>query len=426
MTVATDSRQPAERHRPSQEITWDELAVTAPQMVATMRRYLGQLQVSHRPRTVEAYDVTLRIFAMFLLDNDPGLESVSGISRVHIEAFKRWMATPRDRGGRQSSQNTIRQRLGRLRVFFERVIEWGYDDVPIRVPIFTGDMPPVDAPLPKFLDDAQATRLMRTVAAEPDPLRRLIVELLARTGMRVTELCDLEDNCVVQVGDSPWLRIPVGKLHDDRYVPLHPHLIHLVADYRTVRPPTNSGRLLVRPDGRPLERYYVARVVDRIAKRAGVGHVHPHQLRHTLATQAINRGMSLEAIAALLGHKSLAMTLVYARIADRTLADEYQKISHKIEALYQSGLPLPGNLEGPTMRRIRQQHQRMLGNGWCQRPIELDCAFESICETCTYYHTDIEFRLTLERQQDHARTHGQEKRATLYTSLLGSLDKEQP
>jgi site-specific recombinase XerD len=426
VTVAADSRQPVERHRPSQEITWDELAETAPQMVATMRRYLGQLQVSHRPRTVEAYDVTLRIFAMFLLDNDPGLESVAGISRVHIEAFKQWMATPRNRGGRQSSQNTIRQRLGRLRVFFERVIEWGYDDAPIRVPIFTGDMPPVDAPLPKFLDDAQATRLMRTVAAEPDLQRRLIVELLARTGMRVTELCDLEDNCVIQVGDSPWLRIPVGKLHDDRYVPLHPHLIHLVADYRTVRPPTNSGRLLVRPDGRPLERYYVARVVDRIAKRAGVGHVHPHQLRHTLATQAINRGMSLEAIAALLGHKSLAMTLVYARIADRTLADEYQKISHKIEALYQSGQPLPGNLEGPAMRRIRQQHQRMLGNGWCQRPIELDCAFESICETCTYYHTDIEFRLTLQRQQDHARTHGQEKRATLYTSLLGSLDKEQP
>jgi site-specific recombinase XerD len=58
-----------------------------------------------------------------------------------------------------------------------------------------------------------------------------------------------------------------------------------------------------------------------IANTAGIGHVHPHQLRHTLATQAINRGMSLEAIAALLGHKTLRMTLVYARIADRTVAD---------------------------------------------------------------------------------------------------------
>jgi hypothetical protein len=136
--------------------------------------------------------------------------------------------------------------------------------------------------------------------------------------------------------------------------------------------------------------------------------------------------MSLEAIAALLGHKSLSMTLVYARIADRTLAEEYQQISSKIEALYQTGQPLPSHFEGPAMRRIRQQHQRMLGNGWCQRPIELDCAFESICETCTYYHTDIDFRPTLQRQRDHARTSGQEKRATLYNSLLGSLDKEYP
>ncbi|MFC0112188.1 tyrosine-type recombinase/integrase [Kibdelosporangium aridum] len=53
------------------------------------------------------------------------------------------------------------------------------------------------------------------------------------------------------------------------------------------------------------------------AAAAGLGHIHPHQLRHTLATQAINRGMSLEAIAALLGHHSLDMTLRYAKIANR-------------------------------------------------------------------------------------------------------------
>jgi site-specific recombinase XerD len=41
-------------------------------------------------------------------------------------------------------------------------------------------------------------------------------------------------------------------------------------------------------------------LTEAVAKRAGVGH--PHQLRHTLATQCLNRGMSLEAITALLGH----------------------------------------------------------------------------------------------------------------------------
>jgi site-specific recombinase XerD len=68
-------------------------------------------------------------------------------------------------------------------------------------------------------------------------------------------------------------------------------------------------------------RHQICRIVRRIGRRAGVS-VHPHQLRQTLATQAINRGMRLEAIAALLGHRSMEMTLIYARIANWVVADE--------------------------------------------------------------------------------------------------------
>jgi hypothetical protein len=70
---------------------------------------------------------------------------------------------------------------------------------------------------------------------------------------------------------------------------------------------------------RPLTGLRVATALHRLATQAGIGHVTAHQLRHTLATQAINRGMSLDAIAALLGHKTLAMTMIYARIADKPL-----------------------------------------------------------------------------------------------------------
>ncbi|MEH1130300.1 tyrosine-type recombinase/integrase [Micromonospora sp. CPCC 206061] len=85
------------------------------------------------------------------------------------------------------------------------------------------------------------------------------------------------------------------------------------------------------------------------AQQAGLGRVTPHQLRYTLATQAINRGMSLEAIAALLGHRSLSMTRVYARIADRTVADEYFAVSEKVEALYDAPRRLPADAEGSEM-----------------------------------------------------------------------------
>lgn len=184
-------------------------------------------------------------------------------------------------------------------------------------------------------------KFMVVVAKDTNQHRRLMMELLARTGMRVGELASLEDDAMVQIGETFWLRIPVGKLHNDRYMPLHPILVDLITDYRASRVPSPSGRLVVRNDGQPFERRTIARYVESIAKRAGIGHIHAHQLRHTLATQAINRGMSLEAIAALLGHRSMRMTMTYARISNRTVADEYFRVTEAVEANYRRSDALP-------------------------------------------------------------------------------------
>jgi hypothetical protein len=173
-----------------------------------------------------------------------------------------------------------------------------------------------------------------------------------------------------------------------------------------------------------LNRYAVQRWITAIATAAGIGHVHPHQLRHTLATQAINRGMSMEAIAALLGHRSLDMTRRYARISNRVVADEYNAVSAKVEALY-CDPALPADAEGPNMRSLRQEvHHRLLGNGWCQRPAVLDCHFESICETCTHFATDATFQPVLLRQRDHAAENHQDARVTLFDQLLATVGGE--
>src|SRR5690242_21861713 len=136
--------------------------------------------------------------------------------------------------------------------------------------------------------------------------------------------------------------------------------------------------------------------------------------------------MSLEAIAAMLGHRSLDMTLRYAKIASRTVADEYFAVTEKAGALYGQDPVLPADVIGPEMARLRREHHRMLGNGWCTRPPELDCAFESICETCTFFQTSIEFRPTLLRQRDHAAQHDQPHRADLFNQLLTHIDDSKP
>jgi hypothetical protein len=133
--------------------------------------------------------------------------------------------------------------------------------------------------------------------------------------------------------------------------------------------------------------------------------------------------MSMEAIAALLGHKDLSMTQVYAKIANKTVADQYFAVTEKIEALYDQPRELPAEAEGDQMRKLRaEMHRRMLGNGYCARPVELDCHFESICESCTFFVTTIEFRPTLEKQRDDAASKGQIARQQIFDGLIDRLD----
>jgi integrase/recombinase XerD len=134
--------------------------------------------------------------------------------------------------------------------------------------------------------------------------------------------------------------------------------------------------------------------------------------------------MSIDAIAALLGHKTLAMTMVYARIADKTVADEYFAVTAKVEALYEQPHQLPADDEGSEMRRLRaEMHRRMLGNGYCARPVEMDCHFESICESCTFFVTTVEFKPTLRRQRDDAAEKGQLGRQKIFDGLLERLNE---
>jgi integrase len=401
---------------------WADVRARAPMLAATMTRYLNQIAVSLRPNSVIANERVLRHFAEVTLADDGELFTAAGVGRLHVERYKSHLRERRNRYGRPLSPNTIRFRLGMLRTFFDRIIEWEYDDAPRRVPIYDGDLPKPDEPLPKFLDDATATKLLRAAANEPDALRRLVIELLAGTGVRVGELCALEPDAMVLMASGHWLRVPLGKLHNDRYVPLHPRLAQLITDWQIDRTDDGTGRLLSR-DGRPLNRHVVTRMLNRVAKRAGIGHVHPHQLRHTLATQAVNRGMRLEAIAEILGHRTLRMTIRYARIANRTVADEYHAVAEQVEALYANPQPLPKD-ETPAMRQLRQEHRRMLANGYCVRPAQLDCSFESICEHCTYFATAVEFKPTLRRQRDHAVAHDQPGRAQLYQQLLERTEEQ--
>ena len=417
---------PPRLHRPNTGKTGAAQWAAVPAALAgTAHRYLGQIELSLRPSTVRIAEQALRELAVFLVREAPEVTCVADIGRQHIEAYKFWLASRPRAGGGTLHRHTIRGHLTTLRCFFERISEWDYPDAPTRPLIFAGDLPIPDQPLPRFLDDTASAKLLRAARADADPFTRLAIEVLARTGLRRGELMNLAIDAVVQIGSAYWLRVPVGKLHNDRYIPLHPQLKTLLDQWLADRPENLRSSLIFLDRGRPIPPARVDRALAKVADAAGIGNVTAHQLRHTLATQAINRGMSLEAIAALLGHRTMAMTMVYARIADRTVADEYFAVTEKVEALYDNSPQLPADAEGTEMLKLRREmHSRMLGNGHCARPVEMDCHFESICESCTFFVTTIEFRPTLQRQRDDAAEKGQVGRQKIFDGILDRLDDE--
>jgi len=134
--------------------------------------------------------------------------------------------------------------------------------------------------------------------------------------------------------------------------------------------------------------------------------------------------VTLEAIAAMLGHKTLRMTLVYARIADRTVADAYDRVANDIDALYTKPAGLRSTPGGTAAMAYlaAESDQKLLGNGHCTRPAQL----ESICESCAYFSTNQSFKPILEAQRDHAADRDQHHRVDLFNMLLDRTRTEQP
>ncbi|MCL4433867.1 MAG: tyrosine-type recombinase/integrase [Actinobacteria bacterium] len=188
-------------------------------------------------------------------------------------------------------------------------------------------------------------------------------------GLRIGELLDLELDCVHEVpGNGAWLKVPLGKLDTERMVPLDDETVTLIDRIAAIR---SDGRPLPHPrygrtaqflfthHGRRLAQQALRVELNRAAATAGIGHVTPHQLRHTYATTMVNAGASLQALMALLGHISATMSLRYGRLFDTTVRAEYERALDLAKArigpltLDAFGSRSPGVVTGTMRRRSR-------------------------------------------------------------------------
>jgi site-specific recombinase XerD len=177
----------------------------------------------------------------------------------------------------------------------------------------------IDALLPKAkgrpngLRDAltpdQLAAYYLAVEEEVDEPCRTILLLLPRTGMRISEVCNLRIENLVSRGGVKGLLFR-GKRDEERFVPLNTPALKAVLAYVEQYQPT--GWLFEGNSAGPITPHAVRIYTRRLReKHPELGDLSPHVLRHTHATHLLRKGADLRAVQALLGHKSINTTARY-------------------------------------------------------------------------------------------------------------------
>jgi integrase/recombinase XerD len=184
----------------------------------------------------------------------------------------------------------------------------------------TAAVPPIArwrlAGLPRPLTPAQVRALL-DVCDPADPVGsrdRAVIVLMRRLALRSAEIAALRLEDVDWVGGTVLVRGKGGRV--DR-MPLPADVGQdLVGYLRGGRPATSQRTLFVRAVApfTPLGSSSVSCIVGRAARRAGLGTVHGHRLRHTAASETLNAGASLDEVAQLLRHEAVASTVIYAKV----------------------------------------------------------------------------------------------------------------
>lgn len=170
-----------------------------------------------------------------------------------------------------------------------------------------------DRSLPVFVREQEMNNLLDEIDFGNDlaGLRdKLILELLYGTGIRLTELINLQETDI-----NPYERTitVLGKRNKHRIIPINPALYDLIEQYRAEKHKISNDNCLIVSDV-GVRAYPV--MVQRIVKKylslvTNLSQKSPHVLRHTFATHLLNRGADLNAIKDLLGHSSLSATQIY-------------------------------------------------------------------------------------------------------------------
>lgn len=277
------------------------------------------VEKGYAQNTLSAYQNDLNQLASFLQTRNPDTNWAQ-VTREDISEYIAHMKSL------TYSSTTVARKLAALKSFFHFLT---IENVVAENPAAMLDSPKVRKYLPKALSTHDVDRLLAEPAKDSSPKGqrdRAIMETLYATGMRVTELINLNVDDVLLI--EGHIRC-TGKGAKERIIPLYAQAMEALQVYlqtgrqQFLKDPLQKA-LFLNQRGERLTRQGLWLIIKEYARRVGITfEVTPHTLRHSFATHMLSGGADLRNVQALLGHANVTPAPVLAPVSSERLREVY-------------------------------------------------------------------------------------------------------
>lgn len=276
-------------------------------------------ELNRSQQTVESYRDDLKHFEKFAKD----LSDSFSWETVDSDMVRDWMENMMDKG---NSAATVSRRLSALKTFYRFALARHYVESD---PVYSIKGPKKEKPLPQFVKESEMDELLDRQAWGDDynnVRARTIIILFYETGMRLSELVNLDDKDVNFVTSE--IKI-TGKGNKQRIVPFGDELKNTLLEFRRLRDASvevKTPALVVSDKGTRMSPSKVQNIVrSNLSRVCSLKKKSPHVLRHSFATAMLNHHVGIENLKKLLGHASISTTETYTHTTFEQLKRVYNE-----------------------------------------------------------------------------------------------------
>jgi len=286
------------------------------------KQHLDQQDLSKN--TIRNYIADIKNFASWYEEHHAEEIEVQKITSYHLNFFRDQMI-----GARRLKVSSVNRKTQSLRRFFRFLAE--KKTIKINIADSIKFIRRTKSTKPNALSKNEVHALLSVAGNSSHGLSSrnyAVIQLILQTGLRISELINLQWRDLLLYERSGSVRVVDGKGHRERVIPLNSSARKAVSSYIENKEYDSTTPVFLSKHGKIHTPRALQKVVSNLATKANINRIRvtPHVLRHTFATNYLraNPGCLIE-LATLLGHESLDTTAIYTKASTEHLQETLEK-----------------------------------------------------------------------------------------------------